>query len=61
MITAEEILVLQQLEDETRRMRTLQNTYSQQRTQYNLTMARNSEGKVDAILTRLSNLRRAQQ
>lgn len=61
MITAEEILVLQQLEDETRRMRTLQNTYFQQRTQYNLTMARNSEGKVDAILTRLSNLRRAQQ
>lgn len=57
MITEEEILLLQQLEHETRRMRMLQSTYFQARTQYNLTMAKASERKVDELLTKLSNMR----
>lgn len=57
MITTEQVL-LQQLEEETRKMRELQNIFFRNKNGYNLTMARNSEGKVDDILTRLSNMRR---
>ena len=61
MITVEEVLLLQQLADETAKMRELQNTYFRNRTQYNLTNAKNAEGNVDDILTKLSNLRRSAQ
>ena len=56
MITTEQVLLLQQLADETQRMRELQNTYFRDRNQYNLTNARAQERKVDGLLTRLNNL-----
>lgn len=61
MITAEEILTLQQLEEEVRKMRESQCTYFRTRSQMALTEARASERKVDELLTRLSNMRRARQ
>ena len=56
MITTEQVLLLQQLADETQKMRELQNTYFRYKGIYNLTNAQAQEHKVDALLTRLSNL-----
>ena len=56
MITTEQVLLLQQLEDDVRTMRELQNTYFRDRNQFNLTNARAAERKVDEKLTRLKIL-----
>ena len=56
MITTEQVLLLQQLADETQRMRELQNIYFRNKGIYNLTNAQAQERKVDALLTRLYNL-----
>lgn len=53
MITTEQVLLLQQLAEETQKMRELQNTYFNNRTQFNLTNARSQERKVDELLTKL--------